>query len=238
MVTKAKKTTKPTTSSKTEQNIALLRRYIELENKRDYKNIEKLFHPTQYTCPTWFGSGPINPKAHTRMLRGLFNAYPDWQMTVNEIISATDDSVVALITGRGTQLRAFMGRPPADHQIATPLVHTIQIADGKIISYRSTNPFEDPFRTDVVAPDDVQAVRAQQGSSAIPVELLQDVADARALAKDGVEQLRSQFDDTLTQCQALLDSNMRRCAMQAVKGSIYCAHHQKHGYGLEKTATA
>jgi Predicted ester cyclase len=238
MVTKAKKTKKPPTATKTEQNIAILRRYIELENKRDYRNIEKLFHPTQYTCPTWFGSSPINPKAHTRMLRGLFNAYPDWRMTVNEIISATDDSVVALITGRGTQLRTFMGRPPDDHQIATPLVHTIRIADGKIIEYRSTNPFEDPFRADVVAPDDVQAVRAQQGISAVPEELIQDVAEARSLAKAGVEKLRSQFDDTLTQCQALLDHNMRRCAMQAVRGSIYCAHHQKYGYGLEKTATA
>jgi len=238
MVTKAKKATNPAGTSKTERNIALLRRYIDLENKRDYRNIEKLFHPTQYTCPTWFGSSPISPKAHTRMLRGLFNAYPDWQMTVNEIISATDDSVVALITGRGTQLRTFMGRPPADHQIATPLVHTIRIADGKIIEYRSTNPFEDPFRTDVVGPDDVQAVRAQQGISPVPEELLQDVAQARKLAKAGVAELRSQFDDSPTQCQALLEQNMRRCAMQAEKGSIYCAHHQRYGYGRQKTATA
>src|SRR5436853_231942 len=67
------------------RNIALFFKYLEYENARDYDNLEKLFHPTEFRATTYFGSDPIAPRALTRMLRGLFRSFPDWYMTVSEI---------------------------------------------------------------------------------------------------------------------------------------------------------
>jgi hypothetical protein len=62
------------------ENVAIFYRYIEVENGRDYVNMKKLFHPTQFCSKTYFGNDPISPEAHVRMLRGLFRAFPDWFM--------------------------------------------------------------------------------------------------------------------------------------------------------------
>ena len=147
------------------RNIAIMYRYIELENSRDYENMEKLFHPTEFRSKTYFGNDPISPKAHTRMLKGLFRAFPDWFMVINEVISTDERSCVALITGRGTQYEEFAGRPPADHQIAIPTLHAIKVHGGQIIEHRHINPFEDIFANQIMAPltEDIMAVRAQQG---------------------------------------------------------------------------
>ena len=222
---------KPTTPR--EANIAIFRRYIELENARDYKAIEDLFHPTDYICYTWFGSHPIHPAAHTRMLKGLFRAFPDWYMTINEIITADDHSVAGRITGRGTQYEEFMGRPPSDQQIAIMLVHTIKVRGDKIVEYRSTNPFDDPFRADIVANEDIQAARAQQGLDDALFHGVTNAALHHGLPSSAVETLKAQFDIAGTRCHSLLKKNFRRCQMAAAPNSLYCAHHEKHGYGVD-----
>ena len=95
-----------------QENIAIFYRYIECENDRDYENMKKLFHATQFCSKTYFGNDPISPEAHVRMLKGLFRAFPDWFMVINEIIACDPGAVVGLITGRGTQHEEFFGRPP------------------------------------------------------------------------------------------------------------------------------
>src|SRR5207248_2828537 len=115
------------------RNIAIFYRYIECENARDYENMKKLFHPSEFRSKTYFGNDPISPEAHVRMLKGLFRAFPDWFMVIFEIIAADERAVVGLITGRGTQHEEFFGRPPADHQIAIPTLHAIKVEDGLII---------------------------------------------------------------------------------------------------------
>jgi len=217
-----------------EQNIALFYRYIECENKRDYKNLEKLFHPTDFVCTTWFGFHPIRPQALTRMLRGLFIAFPDWYMTINEIISADETSVAGRITGRGTQRAEFMGRKPIDHQIAIPLIHCIRVRDGLIVEYRATNPFDDPFRADIVAPEDVQAARAQQGfDSSLSTRLITAARESGLAQTETIAGVITLHEVETAQCQALLKSNMRRCTIEAAPGEIYCATHLAGGYGID-----
>jgi len=163
-----------------EQNIAIMYKYIEYENARDYENMEKLFHPTEFRSKTYFGNDPISPQAHTRMLRGLFRSFPDWFMVINEIISADDESCVALITGRGTQYEEFAGRPPRDHQIAIPTLHAIKVRNGLIVEHRHINPFEDIFANQIMAPltEDIMAVRAQQGFDSTLAQKAYDAAVA------------------------------------------------------------
>jgi predicted ester cyclase len=218
-----------------EQNIAMMYKYIECENSRDYETMEKLFHPTEFRSKTYFGNDPISPKAHTRMLVGLFRSFPDWFMVINEIISADDESCVALITGRGTQYEEFAGRPPRDHQIAIPTLHAIKVRDGLIVEHRHINPFEDIFANQIMAPltEDIMAVRAQQGFDSTMAQRAYDAAIAAGAKEEDLGQLKTLVETKRRQCQVLLKGTLRRCAMIAPPGEIYCEHHQKHGYGVD-----
>jgi len=218
-----------------EQNIAIMYKYIEYENSRDYENMEKLFPPTGFRSKTYFGNDPISPKAHTRMLRGLFRSFPDWFMVINEIVSADDESCVALITGRGTQYEEYAGRPPRDHQIAIPTLHAIKVRDGLIVEHRHINPFEDVFANQIMAPltEDIMAVRAQQGFDSGMAQRAYDAALAAGAKEEDLGQLKTLVEVKRRQCQAMLKGTLRRCAMIAPPGEIYCEHHQEHGFGID-----
>lgn len=218
-----------------QRNIDVFYKYIEYENARDYVNMEKIFHPTEFRSKTYFGNDPISPKAHTRMLRGLFRAFPDWFMVINEIISADDEAVVGLITGRGTQAEEFFGRPPRDHQIAIPTLHAIKVQDGLIIEHRHINPFEDIFANQIMAPltEDIMAVRAQQGFDSSMAERAYKAALAAGADDEKLSELKSLIDLKRRQCQTLLKGTLRRCAMIAPPGELYCEWHQSHGYGVD-----
>jgi predicted ester cyclase len=217
------------------RNVEVFYKYIEYENARDYESMEKLFHPTEFRSKTYFGNDPISPKAHTRMLKGLFRAFPDWFMVINEIISADEEAVVGLITGRGTQFEEFNGRPPADHQIAIPTLHAIKVRDGLIMEHRHINPFEDIFANQIMAPltEDIMAVRAQQGFDSGMAQRAYDAALAAGASEEKLGELRALIETKRRQCQVLLKGTLRRCAMIAPPGEIYCEHHQKHGYGID-----
>lgn len=225
----------PNYESLREQNIGIMYKYIEYENARDYENMEKLFHPTEFRSKTYFGNDPISPEAHTRMLKGLFRSFPDWFMVINEVISADDESCVALITGRGTQYEEFAGRPPRDHQIAIPTLHAIKVRDGLIVEHRHINPFEDIFANQIMAPltEDIMAVRAQQGFDSSMAQRAYDAAVAAGAREEELGELRALIETKKRQCQVLLKGTLRRCAMIAPPGQIYCEHHQQHGYGVD-----
>jgi len=214
--------------------VQVIRRYIALENSRDYESIEQLFHPSEFVCHPWFGSQPIAPQAETRMLRGLFRAFPDWKMEINEIIYGDDDVCVGKITGRGTQVRSWMNRPPSDKQIAIPLVHCINVRDGRIVRYTSTVPWRDPFSSDYVSSEDVQSAEATQGREVSRTErALQQAVEHGVVDRDALTQLDQELDVDRNQCQSLLESNMRRCTSHATPGSIYCEWHNEYGYGID-----
>ena len=225
----------PINEDRRQQNIDIFYKYIEYENARDYEGMAKLFHPTEFRSKTYFGNDPISPEAHNRMLRGLFRSFPDWFMVINEIISADNEAVVGLITGRGTQFEEFAGRPPRDHQIAIPTLHSIKVRDGLIIEHRHINPFEDIFANQIMAPltEDIMAVRAQQGFDSSMAQRAYEVALAAGADEEKLSELRALIELKRRQCQVLLKGTLRRCAMIAPVGEIYCEHHQHHGYGID-----
>jgi len=225
----------PATGDLRQRNIDVFYKYIEFENSRNYVEMEKLFHPTEFRSKTYFGNDPISPKAHTRMLKGLFRSFPDWFMVINEIISADDVAVVGLITGRGTQYEEFAGRPPRDHQIAIPTLHAIKVNDGLIVEHRHINPFEDIFANQIMAPltEDIMAVRAQQGFDSSLAQRAYESAVAAGALPEKLTELKALVDMKRRQCQVLLKGTLRRCAMIAPEGEIYCEHHQEHGYGID-----
>ena len=224
-----------TDEEKRQENVAIFYRYIECENARDYENMKKLFHQTEFRSKTYFGNDPISPEAHVRMLKGLFRAFPDWFMVINEIISSDERACVGLITGRGTQYEEFNNRPPADHQIAIPTLHAIKVENGVIVEHRHINPFEDIFANQIMAPltEDIMAVRAQQGFDSTMPQKAYEEALAAGASEEKLEQLRALVKNKARQCQTLLKGTLRRCAMIAEPGELYCAHHMHHGYGID-----
>ena len=53
-------------------------------------------------------------------------------------------------------------------------------------------------------------------------------------AREGeLTELKALMETKRRQCQVLLKGTLRRCAMIAPPGEIYCEHHQKHGYGID-----
>jgi predicted ester cyclase len=225
----------PINEDRRQKNIDIFYKYIEYENARNYAGMAKLFHPTEFRSKTYFGNDPISPEAHNRMLRGLFRSFPDWFMVINEIISADNDAVVGLITGRGTQHEEFAGRPPRDHQIAIPTLHSIKVKDDLIIEHRHINPFEDIFANQIMAPltEDIMAVRAQQGFDSSMAQRAYETALAAGADEDKLGELRALINLKRRQCQVLLKGTLRRCAMIAPVGELYCEHHQHHGYGID-----
>ncbi len=217
------------------RNINLFDLYIEFENARDYDNMEKILHPTEFRSKTYFGLDPIHPKAHTRMLRGLFRAFPDWYMTIDETLIETDEVIVGRITGRGTQHEEYFGRKPGDHQVAIPTIHAIKIKDGYIVEHRHTNPFEDVFKADIMSPmnADVQAVRARQGYDSEAIAHALQLALTCGANGALVADLQQKVEAGCRQCQVLLKDTLRRCSMPSRPGSIYCRHHRYHGYGID-----
>jgi hypothetical protein len=169
------------------------------------------------------------------MLKGLFRAFPDWFMVIGEIIAADPLAVVGLITGRGTQHEEFFGRPPADHQIAIPTLHSIKVRNGLIVEHRHINPFEDIFANQIMAPltEDIMAVRAQQGFDSGLSRRAFEVALAAGASEEKLNELRELVKAKMRQCQTLLKGTLRRCAMIAEPGELYCAHHKEHGYGVD-----
>ncbi len=224
-----------TNEEKRQENIALFYRYIECENGRDYENMKKLFPDEGFHSKTYFGNDAISPVAHVRMLKGLFRAFPDWFMVIGEITSSDERACVGLITGRGTQHEEFFGRPPADHQIAIPTLHAIKCENGRIVEHRHINPFEDIFAAQAMAPltEDIMAVRAQQGFDSSMASKAYDAAVAAGASEEKLAELKEIVKNKSRQCQVLLKGTLRRCAMIAEPGELYCKHHMHHGYGID-----
>jgi len=103
------------------------------------------------------------------------------------------------------------------------------------VEHRHINPFEDIFANQIMAPltEDIMAVRAQQGFDSSMAQRAFDAALAAGAKEDELGELKALIDTKRRQCQVLLKGTLRRCAMIAPPGEIYCEHHQEHGYGID-----
>jgi len=81
--------------------------------------------------------------------------------------------------------------------------------------------------------EDIMAVRAQQGFDSSMAQRAYEAAVAAGADEGKLSDLRALITLKRRQCQVLLKGTLRRCAMIAPDGEIYCEHHQKHGYGID-----
>jgi steroid delta-isomerase-like uncharacterized protein len=82
----------------------------------------------------WHGAGVAdlsNLEALKALLRPFFAAFPDIQMTIEDLV-AESDRVVARYTWRGTQRGPFQGLPPTGRSVAVAGTGIFRLMDGRI----------------------------------------------------------------------------------------------------------
>lgn len=237
------------------ENVSIIYRYLEYQNRRDYEGILKIHH-NPYINKTYYGRWPIDPAAHVRGLKGWFTIVRDATTEANKIILAAQNKVVVRTTARGTQVRSFPDSMLGQRgkQWAVTLIHSIEIENRAIASCESTSPFENQWEEQIINSNypglggDVSEVRARQGVNAdfeylaeqvIGDETIRkqhagsDPAYYRGLDVDALGLIEQLSQQAPNQCQTLIPPRMRRCAKLRTGEALYCNHHQKHGYGID-----
>jgi predicted ester cyclase len=115
-----------------EQNKAVVRRYLEeMVNGADYTVAEEIIAPdyVNHTAGGGIGSGHAG---YVQGLRALHTAFPDWHVTVEEMIGE-GDVVVDRFAIRATHSGSANGIPATGRPIATLGMHMWRVIDGKLV---------------------------------------------------------------------------------------------------------
>ncbi len=83
----------------------------------------------RYRSPT---TAPLTREGQKQLLTGFRTAFPDIQLTVEEMI-AEDDKIAFRSTMRGTHQGDFLGIAATGHRVTVSLLDVIRIEDGKFI---------------------------------------------------------------------------------------------------------
>jgi predicted ester cyclase len=213
--------------------VEVVLKFFEAFNNRDYDTMMDLIDE-EHIDHTYFGKAAVSPEAVGRAIAGMFETFPDWHETVDQILPGPDGTVTVRQTGRGTQRKEYMGRQPTGKQVAETLVTVLKVKNGKITEYRSTFPFTTPFDEPITAGKDLQEVRAEQGGLQVNENewngVLANYAEGR-ISEAEVANRKAEAAEEQARCQSLLAANMRRCQNPALPGSLYCSIHQEEGGG-------
>jgi steroid delta-isomerase-like uncharacterized protein len=72
-------------------------------------------------------------------------AFPDWKITVESLVSE-GDLVVALLSAVGTHKGAFMGVSPTGRRVAVKAIEMFRISGGKVVEFWAVFNELDMFR--------------------------------------------------------------------------------------------
>jgi len=113
-----------------EENKAIFRRFIEeVWNQGNLTVADELFAPDAFTpSAPQLPPGPEGVKTIATLWR---TAFPDFQMTIEDLI-AEEDKVAARFTERGTHQGEFMGIAPTGRQMSVTEIGILRMVDGKV----------------------------------------------------------------------------------------------------------
>ena len=115
-----------------EENKATIRRYVaEAWNKGNVTIMDELMAPN-YARYMAFSASPLNREGQKQRILGFRRAFPDIQLTIEDMV-AEGDKVTFRLTLRGTHQGEFQGRPPTGKQIAVGAVDIARFEQGKIV---------------------------------------------------------------------------------------------------------
>jgi steroid delta-isomerase-like uncharacterized protein len=81
-----------------------------------------------------FPNAPKGKAGVGLLFQSMFDAFPDFEMIVEDTI-VENDKVVIRVTARGTHQGEFMGIPPTGRRIEVPLIDIMLVRDGKIAEH-------------------------------------------------------------------------------------------------------
>lgn len=118
--------------SNVEEHRALFERWFEeLWNRKHYEITQELVHP-DFTA---HGAGGQDikqgPDGVADMVRTWHKAFPDGHMTIDDIITEDDISVIRM-TFRGTHLDEFYGNPASGKMVEVTSIGIDRVVDGQI----------------------------------------------------------------------------------------------------------
>jgi predicted ester cyclase len=141
--TRSQPSATPTLTASLEANKAIVRRYLEEVMVRgDLTLIEGLFAPSMF-------------ERVRQAVGGLHQAFPHWQLTVQEMV-AEGDHVAVHWSARGTHQGLWAGIPPTGKPMTWSEIYIMQLADGKIVGGLREANIQDVIRQlggQVVAPE-------------------------------------------------------------------------------------
>jgi len=115
-----------------EENEAIVREAVEAFNQNDLQAVDRLFaagyvdhDPSRAGMPP----GPESVKQAWSMLRA---AFPDFQVTVEDVISEGNKVAVRGVAG-GTHKGELMGIPPTGRRVTVTLIDINRIENGRLV---------------------------------------------------------------------------------------------------------
>jgi steroid delta-isomerase-like uncharacterized protein len=120
----------------TEENKALLRRFIELWNTGNIATADEFINPdlNDHTLLPGLPSGLAGFKL---MVGGFRAAFPDLRVTIHELI-AQGDKAAARVTFRGTHQGEFQGIPPTGNSFIMGAIGILRFKEGEVVEHWAT----------------------------------------------------------------------------------------------------
>jgi len=118
-----------------DQNIALVKRLIEEENKGNAEIVKELYAPN---VKSYYPSGSKTPASQNddfEIAKAYYTAFPDINQTIEELV-ASGDKVTVRLMARGTHRGDFQGIPATGNQMEIGVIVIFHIKDGKIVEER------------------------------------------------------------------------------------------------------
>ncbi len=81
-----------------------------------------------------FPDAPKGKAGVGRLFQSMFDAFPDFEMIVEDTIVEGDKAVIR-VTARGTHQGEFMGMAPTGRRIEVPLIDIMRVRDDKIAEH-------------------------------------------------------------------------------------------------------
>ena len=116
-----------------QENTEIFRRVVEEGfNKGNLDALDALFAPNFQEHQ--HGMVPPNLEGVKGAITYLRSVFPDLTLTIEDSI-ADGDTVWARLTGRGTDSKGFMGRPPSGRSFAITVIDVCRFENGKMIEH-------------------------------------------------------------------------------------------------------
>ncbi len=113
-----------------QENAALIRRTWQEVGRQNVDVFDEVYAPTvQYHGPDGDMEGPADLKA---MVSGYFAAFPDMQVTVEDVM-ASGDQVLSRVTIRGTHQGELAGVEATGKEIELAIMSFVRIEGGQIV---------------------------------------------------------------------------------------------------------